>query len=72
MYILAMTFNSCRNIHQSYVSNGTCGIIPDIEFFLFLAGGELDLMARRVLCAGTAELAQQVAACIEQIELERD
>lgn len=35
-------------------------------------GGPLDLMSRRVLCAGTPELANQIAASLEQLDLQRD
>ncbi|KAK2149689.1 hypothetical protein LSH36_442g03006 [Paralvinella palmiformis] len=36
------------------------------------SGGPLDLMSRRVLCAGTEQLVKQVAANLEQLEFERD
>lgn len=36
------------------------------------AGGPLDLLSRRVLCAGTPELAQEVASVIAQLYPERD
>ncbi|KAI0225001.1 Inositol monophosphatase 1 [Lamellibrachia satsuma] len=36
------------------------------------SGGPLDLMSRRVLCAGTAELAQHIAASLENLDLQRD
>ncbi|KAK2185981.1 hypothetical protein NP493_215g03009 [Ridgeia piscesae] len=35
-------------------------------------GGPMDLMSRRVLCAGTQELANQIAASLEQLDLQRD
>ena len=46
-----------------------CILIIDISC---LPGGPLDLMSRRVLCAGTEQLAKQVSDNIEQLELERD
>jgi len=42
------------------------GVVIDI------AGGPLDLMSRRVLCAGTDKLAQQIANSVEPLTLERD
>lgn len=36
------------------------------------SGGPLDLMARRVLCAGTEKLAKQISETIEQLDFERD
>ena len=46
--------------------------IDQINVNVLLAGGEFDLMARRVLCAGTEKLAREIAECVEPIELERD
>ncbi len=43
-----------------------------IVFSLFPTGGPLDLLSRRVLCAGTEKLAKQLAETIEQLEFERD
>lgn len=41
-------------------------------FFVCLVGGPLDIMNRRVLCAGTKTLALQIAKSIQQMEYERD
>ncbi|ELT96191.1 hypothetical protein CAPTEDRAFT_166839 [Capitella teleta] len=40
--------------------------------FLDTNGGAVDLMSRRVLCAGTNDLAQQIAKSTEIVEFERD
>lgn len=39
---------------------------------LDLTGGPLDLMARRVLCASTQQLAEQLVGLVEPIEYDRD
>ena len=42
------------------------------DVIVHVVGGPMDLMSRRVLCAGTQELANQIAASLEQLDLQRD
>lgn len=41
-------------------------------FSFFFVGGPLDIMSRRMICASSEQLAQQIIPLLTQMKLERD
>ena len=59
---------------QAYIMFSNCLAFLQIANFnvVFVLGKPLDLMARRVLAAGTKELALELSTYLESIDLPRD